>query len=215
MGQLFTFYGLLALLVGYLLGSIPFGLVLTKAAGLGDVRNVGSGNIGATNVLRTGRKGLAAATLLLDALKGTIAVLVVYDVALRLGGADGFAHRHIPDALEYSRIAGLGALLGHTFPVWLRFQGGKGVATFIGVLIGMNWLPVAGFGLIWLGVAVATRYSSLAALCATGGVVLFYLLAGWTGLAYVAAMAALIFLKHHANIRRLLEGRESKIGART
>lgn len=208
MGHLLSFYGLLALLIGYLLGSIPFGLVLTRAAGVGDVRQVGSGNIGATNVLRTGHKGLAAATLLLDALKGTIAVLIVHDIALRFGA-------HIPDALAYSRVAGLGALLGHIFPVWLLFQGGKGVATFIGVLMAMNELAALLFGLIWAGVAVGTRYSSLAALSATAGVVLFYLVTGWAGLPIILAMAALIFLKHHANIRRLLEGRESKIGART
>jgi acyl phosphate:glycerol-3-phosphate acyltransferase len=212
MGQLFTLYGVLALLVGYLLGSIPFGLVLTKAAGLGDVRQIGSGNIGATNVLRTGRKGLAAATLVLDALKGTLAVMMVYDIALRFGA-------HIPNALQLSQIAGLGALLGHIFPVWLRFKGGKAVATFIGVLIGMSWgmglLPAVLFGLVWLAVAAGTRYSSLAALCATAGVVLFYFVANWTGQLYVLAMAALIFFKHQENIRRLREGRESKIGART
>jgi glycerol-3-phosphate acyltransferase PlsY len=208
MGQVFSLYGVLALLVGYLLGSIPFGLVLTRAAGVGDVREIGSGSIGATNVLRTGRKDLAAATLLLDALKGTLAVMMVYDVSLRLGG-------HVPDALNYSQIAGLGALLGHIFPVWLRFQGGKGVATFIGVLVGMYWVAAAWFGLVWLGVAAATRYSSLAALCATAGVVLFYIVTGWAGLPYILAMAVLIFLKHHENIRRLREGRESKIGART
>lgn len=208
MGQSLYVYGFLALLTGYLLGSIPFGLVLTKAAGAGDVRSIGSGNIGATNVLRTGRKGLALATLLLDALKGTIAVLLVYDLALRLGS-------HTPDAGTLSRIAGLGALLGHTFPVWLRFQGGKGVATFIGVLIGMNDLAAIVFGLVWAGVAAGTRYSSLAALCATAGVVLFYIVSGWAGLPFILAMAALIVLKHHANIRRLLEGRETKIGARS
>jgi glycerol-3-phosphate acyltransferase PlsY len=208
MGQLFTLYGLLALLVGYLLGSIPFGLVLTRAAGAGDVRQIGSGNIGATNVLRTGRKDLAAATLLLDALKGTLAVMMVYDVSLRLGG-------DVPYALGYSHVAGFGALLGHVFPVWLRFQGGKGVATFIGVLIGMYWVAAAWFGLVWLGVAAATRYSSLAALCATAGVVLFYIVTGWAGLPYILAMAVLIFLKHSENIRRLREGRETKIGART
>ena len=208
MGLIFTSTGLIVLLVGYLLGSIPFGLVLTKAAGAGDVRQIGSGNIGATNVLRTGRKGLAAATLLLDALKGTVAVLIVYDIALRLGG-------HVPYALALSHIAGLGALLGHIFPVWLRFQGGKGVATFIGVLIGMYWPAAAWFGVVWLAVAAGTRYSSLAALCATAGVVLFYLVTGWAGLPFILVMAALIFLKHHANIRRLREGRESKIGART
>ena len=208
MGLIFTSTGVLVLLVGYLLGSIPFGLVLTKAAGAGDVRQIGSGSIGATNVLRTGRKSLAAATLLLDALKGTVAVLIVYDIALRLGG-------HVPHALALSHIAGLGALLGHIFPVWLRFQGGKGVATFIGVLIGMYWPAAAWFGVVWLAVAAGTRYSSLAALCATAGVVLFYLITGWAGLPFILVMAALIFLKHHANIRRLREGRESKIGART
>jgi glycerol-3-phosphate acyltransferase PlsY len=208
MGQFLSIYGLLALLTGYLLGSIPFGLVLTKAAGLGDVRSIGSGNIGATNVLRTGRKGLAAATLALDALKGAVAVLLVYDLALRLGS-------HVPDAGTLSRIAGLGALLGHTFPVWLRFQGGKGVATFIGVLIAMSVEAALVFGLVWVGVAASTRYSSLAALCATGGVILYYLVSGWVGLPFILLMSALIFLKHHANIRRLWEGRESKIGARS
>jgi acyl phosphate:glycerol-3-phosphate acyltransferase len=208
MGLIFTAFGLLALLAGYLLGSIPFGLLLTKAAGAGDVRQIGSGSIGATNVLRTGRKSLAAATLLLDALKGTVAVLIVYDIALRLGG-------HVPYALALSHIAGFGALLGHIFPVWLRFQGGKGVATFIGVLIGMYWPAAAWFGVVWLAVAAGTRYSSLAALCATAGVVLFYLVTGWAGMPFILIMAALIFLKHHANIRRLRDGRESKIGART
>src|SRR5262245_17160150 len=205
MGFLLTLTGLLALMLGYLLGSIPFGLVLTKAAGLGDVRQIGSGNIGATNVLRTGNKGLAAATVLLDALKGTLAVLIVYDLALRLGAP-------VQAALAHSHIAGLGALIGHLFPVWLGFKGGKGVATFIGVLIGMTWgmglLPAILFGLIWVAVASGTRYSSLAALCATAGVVLFYFVANWAGQPYVLAMAVLIFLKHHANIRRLLEGRE-------
>jgi glycerol-3-phosphate acyltransferase PlsY len=215
MGLLFSFYGLLALLIGYLLGSIPFGLVLTMAAGAGDVRKIGSGNIGATNVLRTGNKWLAAATLVLDALKGTIAVLIVYDVALRLGNSGIFAHRHIPDALNYSYIAGLGALLGHLYPVWLRFQGGKGVATFIGVLIGMASPAAPLFGIVWIGVAAGTRYSSLAALCATAAVALFYLATGWGGLPFILAMAALIFWKHQANIRRLWEGREGKIGIRS
>ncbi|MFZ1103147.1 MAG: glycerol-3-phosphate 1-O-acyltransferase PlsY [Hyphomicrobiaceae bacterium] len=208
MGLLLTFTGLLALLAGYLLGSIPFGLVLTKAAGLGDVRQIGSGNIGATNVLRTGNKGLAAATLLLDTLKGTVAVLMVYHLALWLGSPVG-------NAGDCSRIAGLGALLGHVFPVWLRFQGGKGVATFIGVLIGIFLEAAIFFGLIWLVVAAGTRYSSLAALCATAGVVLFYAVTGWVGLPVIAAMAVLIFLKHHENIRRLLAGQEGKIGARS
>jgi glycerol-3-phosphate acyltransferase PlsY len=210
MGHLFSVYGLLALVTGYLLGSIPFGLILTKAAGLGDVRRIGSGNIGATNVLRTGHKGLAAATLLLDALKGTLAVLLVDDLARRFASADAVSYVH-----AYGHIAGLGAFLGHIYPAWLRFQGGKGVATFIGVLIGMYWPAALWFGIIWLGVAASTRYSSLAALCATAGVVLFYLVTGWAGLPFVCIMAALVFLKHHANIRRLLEGREGKIGARS
>jgi len=213
MGLIFTVFGLLALLAGYLLGSIPFGLVLTKAAGADDVRKIGSGNIGATNVLRTGRKGLAAATLLLDALKGTVAVLVVDDIARRFGSAQALSSLHV-----YGYIAGLGALLGHMFPVWLGFRGGKGVATFIGVLVGVYSLPALLFGLVWASVAAVTRYSSLAALCATAAVVLFYLVTGWGGgstLTIILIMAALIFLKHHANIRRLLEGREGKIGART
>ncbi len=206
MGHIFSVYGLLALVAGYLLGSIPFGLILTRAAGLGDVRNIGSGNIGATNVLRTGRKGLAAATLVLDTLKGTVAVLLVYDIALRWAGFD---------AITYCHIAGLGAFLGHIYPVWLRFQGGKGVATYIGVLIGMHWPAALWFGIIWAGVALGTRYSSLAALCGVVGVVLYYLVTGWAGLPFVVIMSALVFLKHHANIRRLLEGRENKIGARS
>jgi glycerol-3-phosphate acyltransferase PlsY len=215
MTLLFTFSGLLALAAGYLLGSIPFGLLLTKAAGLGDVRSIGSGNIGATNVLRTGRKGLAAATLLLDALKGTVAVLIVYDLAMRYGGGSAFDHRHLHDAVQLSYIAGLGAFLGHIYPVWLRFLGGKGVATFIGVLIGVNWPVAALFGLVWLAVAVFTRYSSLAALVATAAVVLFYVVTGWIGLPFIVVMAALLVLKHQANIRRLLDGQESKIGARS
>ncbi len=206
MDHLFSTYGLLALLAGYLLGSIPFGLLLTKAAGLGDVRSIGSGNIGATNVLRTGNRGLAAATLLLDALKGTVAVLIVDDIARRLGGFDAF---------HYGHIAGLGAFLGHVYPVWLKFQGGKGVATFIGVLIGMHLPAAIVFGIVWLGIAAVSRYSSLAALCATVAVVLYYLITGWAGVTVVAIMAALIFLKHHANIRRLRDGQEGKIGARS
>jgi glycerol-3-phosphate acyltransferase PlsY len=209
MGHVWSFYGLLALLGGYLLGSIPFGLVLTRAAGLGDVRKIGSGNIGATNVLRTGHKGLAAATLLLDALKGTVAVLIVDDLARRFASADAFSHVHV-----YGYIAGLGAFLGHIYPVWLRFLGGKGVATYIGVLIGAHLPAAILFGLIWAGVAATTRYSSLAALSATVAVVLYYAVTGWAGLPFVLVMSALIFLKHNANIRRLLEGREGEIGER-
>ncbi|HEX6001471.1 MAG TPA: glycerol-3-phosphate 1-O-acyltransferase PlsY [Hyphomicrobiaceae bacterium] len=218
MGLLLSFSGLLALAAGYLLGSIPFGLILTKAAGLGDVRAIGSGNIGATNVLRTGSKGLAAATLLLDALKGTVAVLLVHKVAFWLGDSGMFAHNNIANARDYSYIAGLGALLGHLYPVWLGFLGGKGVATFLGVLIGLAWpeAPVT-FGIVWIAVALATRYSSLAALVATAAVLLFYLVTGWGGggWPFMLIMTALIFFKHQANIRRLLEGRESKIGARS
>jgi len=212
MSQLFSSYGVLALLTGYLLGSIPFGLVLTQAAGLGDVRKVGSGNIGATNVLRTGHKGLAAATLVLDALKGTVAVLIVDAVARRFGSAEALSYLHV-----YGYIAGLGAFLGHIYPVWLGFHGGKGVATFIGVLLGVNVFAALCFGLVWAAVAGATRYSSLAALSGTAAVVLFFYLLGWSPSAFpiILTIAALIFLKHHANIRRLLEGRESKIGAKS
>jgi acyl phosphate:glycerol-3-phosphate acyltransferase len=206
MGTIFTFYGLLALLSGYLLGSVPFGLLLTRAAGLGDVRNIGSGNIGATNVLRTGHKGLAAATLLLDLLKGTIAVLLVYEIAKRFLAFDAYR-------LAY--VAGFGAFLGHLFPVWLRGQGGKGIATFIGVLLGVHWPAAAIFGLVWAALAAGWRYSSLAALGGTAAVVLYYLLFGQAGLPFILAMAALIVLKHQGNIRRLLAGEEARIGARS
>jgi glycerol-3-phosphate acyltransferase PlsY len=212
MGFLLSPYGLLALLFGYLLGSIPFGLILTRAAGLGDVRRIGSGNIGATNVLRTGHKGLAAATLLLDALKGTLAVLIVDDLARRFVSVEALSTVHV-----YGYIAGLGAILGHTFPVWLRFKGGKGVATYIGVLIGVHGPAALVFCLVWALVAAGTRYSSLSALTGTAGVVLYYLAtgwAGWIGFGFILVMSALIVLKHSANIRRLLEGRESKIGER-
>src|ERR687886_616119 len=144
-------YFLAALAFGYLLGSIPFGVILTRLAGLGDLRRIGSGNIGATNVLRTGRKGLAAATLLGDGLKGAVAVLVMR----WLWGPDT------------ALLAGLGAFLGHLFPVWLGFRGGKGVATFIGVLIGLKLLAALIFAIIWLGLAFTTRYSSLSALVAS------------------------------------------------
>jgi acyl phosphate:glycerol-3-phosphate acyltransferase len=205
MGTIFTFSGLLALIAGYLLGSIPFGLLLTRAAGLGDVRRIGSGNIGATNVLRTGHKGLAAATLLLDLLKGTLAVILVYETAKRFVAFDAYR-------LAY--VAGFGAFLGHLFPVWLRWQGGKGVATLIGVLAGVHWPAALVFCLVWAVVAAGWRYSSLAALSGTAAVVLYYLAFGQAGLAFILAMAALIGLKHQANIRRLLAGEEARIGAR-
>ena len=190
-------YFLAAFGIGYLLGSIPFGLILTRVAGLGDIRNVGSGNIGATNVLRTGRKGLAAATLLADVLKGTAAVLL-------MGGLWG------PNA---AILAGLGAFLGHLFPVWLRFRGGKGVATFIGCLVGLKPLVALAFGLVWLATAAVTRYSSLSGLLASAAtpVVLW-----WLGERQMAelfvVMAALLWWKHRENIRRLLARTESRIG---
>jgi acyl phosphate:glycerol-3-phosphate acyltransferase len=187
---------LAALIFGYLLGSIPFGLIFTRMAGLGDVRKIGSGNIGATNVLRTGRKGLAAATLLGDALKGTAAVLI----AAQWGP-------------QFATVAALGAFMGHLFPVWLKFKGGKGVATFIGVLIGLKPLAALIFVLIWIGVAFASRYSSLSALVASAAtpVVLWFL--GEPGMAGTTIiLVALLWWKHSQNISRLLAGTEGKIG---
>ncbi|MDX2201865.1 MAG: glycerol-3-phosphate 1-O-acyltransferase PlsY [Hyphomicrobiaceae bacterium] len=206
MSQLFSFYAPLALLIGYLLGSIPFGLLLTQAAGLGDVRNIGSGNIGATNVLRTGRTGLAAATLLLDALKGTVAVLAVFYL---------YRERLPFEAHQLTYVAGLGAVLGHNFPVWLKFEGGKGVATWIGALVGLHWPAALVFALVWLGMAAWKRYSSLAALTAILGVVVYYFVSGQAGLLFILIMTILIFGKHTANIKRLLAGEESRIGAKS
>lgn len=187
-----------ALVFGYLLGSIPFGLLLTRAAGLGDVRKIGSGNIGATNVLRTGNKGLAAATLLLDALKGTVAVLI----------AGHFA----PDLAIW---AGLGAFLGHLFPVWLGFKGGKGVATYLGVLIGLAWQVALIFAVAWLVMAFLFRYSSLAALTAAVIVpIALYVLSTPQHAALFVVMSIIVFIKHRENISRLLAGTEGKIGAK-
>lgn len=187
-----------ALVFGYLLGSIPFGLLLTRAAGLGDVRKIGSGNIGATNVLRTGNKALAAATLLLDALKGTVAVLI----------AGHFA----PDLAIW---AGLGAFLGHLFPVWLGFKGGKGVATYLGVLIGLAWQVALIFAIAWLVMAFLFRYSSLAALTAAVIVpIALYVLSTPQNAALFVVMSIIVFIKHRENISRLLAGIEGKIGAR-
>lgn len=181
---------------GYLLGSIPFGVIFTRLAGLGDIRKVGSGNIGATNVLRTGRKGLAAATLLGDALKGTAAVLLAY------------AWRP-----ELATIAALGAFLGHLFPIWLRFRGGKGVATFIGILIGLKPLAALIFVAIWLAVAFTTRYSSLSALVASATSPIVLWLLGEPKMAGVAGvLAVLLWWKHSENIQRLLAGTEGRIG---
>jgi len=187
----------LALVFGYLLGSIPFGLVLTRLAGTEDLRSIGSGNIGATNVLRTGRKGLAAATLLLDALKGTAAVIV----AGYLAGA------------EAAMLAGLGAFLGHLFPVWLKFKGGKGVAVYIGILIGLFWPAAVLFCAIWLITAVVSRYSSLSALVASFITPLFLWWFGHPALAALfALLTVLLFTMHRANISRLIAGTEGKIG---
>ena len=193
-----TLHFIAALAFGYLLGSIPFGLLLTRAAGLGDVRSIGSGNIGATNVLRTGRKGLAAVTLLLDALKGTAAALIASRFGPDLGAAAGFA-----------------AFIGHIFPVWLGFKGGKGVATYLGVLLGLAWKAAVAFAVIWLAVAFLLRYSSLAALIATLAVPIVLFLMGATDLAVVfAVMSAITWIKHRANISRLLAGTESRIGSK-
>ena len=189
----------LAFLFGYLLGSIPFGLLLTKAAGGPDVRTIGSGNIGATNVLRTGRKGLAAATLLCDVLKGTAAVLLAAYVA----GHDA------------TLTAGLGAFLGHLFPVWLKFKGGKGVATYIGVLLGLYWPAAAIFGAIWLVVAVIFRYSSLSALIASALTPLALWLSGQPDIAALfVLLTVLLWIMHRANIARLMAGTEGKIAAK-
>ena len=198
----------LALAFGYLLGSIPFGLLLTRAAGGPDVRTIGSGNIGATNVLRTGRKGLAAATLACDILKGTIAVLAVKYFA----GAE--AARVAGDFAALA--AGLGAFLGHLFPVWLKFKGGKGVATYIGVLMGLAWPAALIFCAIWLGVAAVFRYSSLAALVASALTPMTLWLFGQPSIAVLfLALSALLWIMHRANIARLLAGNEGRIGAKS
>ncbi|MDF2618483.1 MAG: hypothetical protein K0S00_1142 [Xanthobacteraceae bacterium] len=186
-----------ALLLGYALGSIPFGLILTRVAGTQDIRTIGSGNIGATNVLRTGHKGLAAATLIGDMLKGTLAVLL----AGWLIGENG--------ALP----AALGAFLGHLFPVWLGFKGGKGVATFLGVTLALVWQAALVFAAAWLTVAFVTRYSSLAALIASvlTALAAFALAPPPTGF-LLAILTALLWFMHRANIGRLLAGTEGKIG---
>lgn len=201
-------YLLAAVVAGYLVGSVPFGLVLTRMAGLGDIRSIGSGNIGATNVLRTGRKGLALATLLLDAGKGAVAVVV----ARAVWG---------PDA---ALLSGYGALLGHLFPVWLGFKGGKGVATTLGTLIAVDWTVGLAACATWLVVAGLFRYSSLAALLAVAAAPLYAwkLPLLWAPgaeaagdlavVAFAAFAALLVWIKHHANVRRLLAGTEPKIG---
>ncbi len=182
---------------GYLLGSIPFGLILTKIAGTQDLRSIGSGSIGATNVLRTGSKGLAVGTLLGDALKGTVAVVI-------MGYYAG------PNA---AMLAALGAFLGHLFPVWLKFRGGKGVATYIGVLIGLFWPAAIVFCVMWLAVAFATRYSSVAGLVSAFVTPLFLWWFGHPALAsLLVVMTLLMFYAHRENIKRLQAGTEGKIG---
>jgi glycerol-3-phosphate acyltransferase PlsY len=191
-------YWTIAFVCGYLAGTIPFGLIITRFAGTQDIRAIGSGNIGATNVLRTGRRDLAAATLVCDALKGTAVVLA----ASHFGGHD------------LAMVAGLGAFLGHLFPVWLKFKGGKGVATFIGLLIAFAWPVALGFGAIWLIVAATTRYSSLSALVASAATPAMLWAFGRPGEAGLfAVLAGLLWMMHRANIARLLAGAEEKIGA--
>jgi glycerol-3-phosphate acyltransferase PlsY len=186
-----------ALFVGYLIGSIPFGLILTRLAGTEDIRGIGSGNIGATNVLRTGRKGLAAATLLCDMFKGTVAVILTG----YYGGP------------EAAMLGGLGAFLGHLFPVWLKFRGGKGVATYIGVLIGLFWPAALVFCALWLATAAISRYSSLSAFVASVITPIFLWWFGHAALALLfAVMTLLVFYMHRENIKRLQAGTEGRIG---
>ncbi|WP_119943057.1 glycerol-3-phosphate 1-O-acyltransferase PlsY [Neorhizobium sp. NCHU2750] len=186
-----------ALILGYLLGSIPFGLLLTRMAGLGDIRSIGSGNIGATNVLRTGNKKIAAATLLLDALKATAAALI---------GLYAFG----PEA---GLLAGFAAFLGHLYPVWLGFKGGKGVATYIGMLLGVAPWMVLVFAVVWLSAAKISKYSSLSALLATVVVPIVLWFIHEPKIALVMAIMTVIsWIKHKANIQRLLAGTESRIG---
>ena len=187
---------LLSLLLGYLLGSIPFGVLLTRIAGAGDLRTIGSGNIGATNVLRTGRKGLAAATLLLDMLKGTAAVLIVGSLR--------------PDCAE---IAAIGALVGHMWPVWLRFKGGKGVATLLGVMIGLYWPSALIYAAVWIAVLALSRISSLSGMAAAVSAPIGAAALGRFDLALLyLGFALLVLFKHRENIARLLEGTEPRVG---
>jgi glycerol-3-phosphate acyltransferase PlsY len=193
-----SLYDLLALAAGYLLGSIPFGLILTKLAGHGDLRDIGSGNIGATNVLRTGNKALAVLTLLLDLFKGTAAVLI----GSRLGQ-------------DAAILGGLGAFLGHLFPAWLGFRGGKGVATYIGVLLGLYWPGAIAFCAIWLLVALITRYSSLSALVASAAVPCLLFFIGGTRIPVLFVIfTVLLYWRHADNIGRLLRGEEERIGTK-
>ena len=200
---------ILAALVGYLLGSIPFGLLITRAAGLGDVRKIGSGNIGATNVLRTGRRELAALTLVMDAAKGAVAVLITRSFIV------GYPVPTIEAEGGWILcIAGAAAFLGHVFPIWLGFKGGKGVATFIGVLLALSWPVGLIFLGVWLLIAVAQRYSSLSAITAAATSPIFAYVVDGVRLAGVAAiLAILLIFNHRANIVRLLSNTEPKIGS--
>lgn len=192
-------YYLAVLAFGYVLGSIPFGLLFTKAAGHGDIRSIGSGNIGTTNVLRTGSKKLAALTLLCDLLKGTLAVALAY----------------IYMGQDAALIAGLGAFLGHLFPVWLKFKGGKGVATYIGILLGIYWPASLIFAGLWIMTAYITRYSSLSALVASLVTPFILMAFGQGQIAQMMGLLSLmLWVKHHENIGRLLKGKESKIGSK-
>lgn len=191
--------GLAALVLGYLFGSIPFGIILTRLSGGPDLRTIGSGNIGATNVLRTGNKKLAALTLLGDMLKGTAAVLLA---GWLLGGKSA------------ALAAGLGAFIGHLFPVWLRFKGGKGVATFLGILIGLKWSIALIFAAVWLSIAYLSKYSSLSALIASllTPLLLWFWVRDAETAGLMAILALLLWFMHRENIARLLSGREGKIG---
>ncbi len=189
---------LLSLLLGYVLGSIPFGVLLTRIAGAGDLRAIGSGNIGATNVLRTGRKGLAALTLLLDGAKGAAAVIIVRAIN--------------PD---HEGLAAVGALLGHLYPVWIGFKGGKGVATFFGIMVALQWQSSLAFAAVWLGALALTRYSSVAGMSAALLAPLAAAACGRFDLALLyLGFGLLVFWKHRANLERLFAGTEPRVGSR-
>lgn len=186
----------IVVLLGYILGSIPFGLVLTRVTGAGDLREIGSGNIGATNVLRTGRKGLAAATLILDMAKGAVAVVIGQQY-----GSD------------YAIIGGAAAFIGHVYPVWLKFRGGKGVATMLGVTLALNWVLGAVFAIVWLAALAATRISSVSGMAAAISAPIVASLIDQMGLGYaLLALAMIVLWKHRANIGRLIDGTEPKVG---
>lgn len=185
--------------LGYLCGSIPFGILIARVFGLGDLREIGSGNIGATNVLRTGSKPAAAATLLLDALKGTLPVIAAMQLA----------------NIDMAIAAGFGAFIGHIMPIWLKFKGGKGVATYVGILLGFGWQFLAVFAVIWLTLAVSLRYSSLAALVASLAVPAYGVYIGNMKLALaLIAITIIIYLTHRENIVRLIKGEETRIGSK-